>query len=957
MPTTKRPATGRSDQRPSGDDAYLQALSTAQPPPPPELTVPDDPRARPRIVIADDDAQVVQALQNSARACAPALDIRFWQAGEGNQDDTLIDYLQRQIGDGWQPDVLVLDINLAHGGTSSIDYLGALRQTSGLAALAVVLATVQRRADLDAGRLPGGVENVTQMNPRDWLEKVKPYEPEAILYGKAGSIDFLIRVGESASTWRQMARRRAWQGLLDRIAEQLDGQPELKSVGQTIVDYARNELAIDYAFVYWRTYNAYLEPIACAPLGQISPDDKVRVAEVPLLEKLLDRQPVVLPAAQVDKQLLGPRYAARAGHHCLGVGAKLEERMVGFITLFRRAERPVFDQEVDGKPLAILARLLAAALGRVGAIDRLRDRQQELLDFAHQVAKAKNQQEICQQLAEFLHKDVHGADNNNSKVTVRLIDFGSGLLKRQVCVGLCSQDPEISIFSERSIYAWTVRHNQSRLLDDIAQCKEFLCTHSAMKTELCVPLAIGKHAIGAVNLEHSRSGKYKDHDQPFVESAAALAAQALANFKNGEFTEALLAYVEQYAQMPAAKAEETLRDRLHQFCGYSVLITMRPTQPADPTQPWRQEGALDLRLQDGDKTAIETDIAASAAGPAQWKTTWLGRLVAKQDWQNNSANFTDDKNNFRAIKIHRQFQQQAEAVLWIRRRNKPSHRALLLFWGLPPPLGAQDLQALEHFARLFSALEEREDRLRSLVEQNLIGEQAGAIGHVMQHFRHRLTNQTGDINGTVDNLQAALARGETETAQQLVTHLQQATQKLATSFSKAQGYVKKVDAVACAIDELIDGACTDLSARLQGITVERALPAALSAWTDPAIAQMIVYSLLENAADALEGRAEPRIIFSAAARDEQTVRLRIEDNGHGVAAENVAQLFQFGFTTKSGGLGSALAFARVRARLLGGDLRYADRQPAAGATFELSLPCSETAFQAAQTAAVTAGER
>lgn len=951
MPTTKRPATGRSDQRPSGDDAYLQALSTAQPPPPPELTVPDDPRQRPRIVIADDDAKVVQALQNSAQTCAPALDIRLWQAGD--TDKTLIDYLQRQIGDGWQPDVLVLDINLAHGGRSSIDYLGALRQTPGLAALAVVLATAQSRADLDAGRLSDGKENVTQVNPRDWLERVKPYEPEAILYGKDGSIVFLVRVGESASTWRQMARRRAWQGLLDRIAEQLDGQPTLHEVGQTIVDYASNELAIDYAFVRWRTGNEYFEPIACAPSGEILPDDKVRVAEVPLLAKLLDRQPVVLPAEKVDKQLLG-RYAARAGHHCLGVGAKLEERMVGFITFFRRAERPVFDQEVDGKPLAILARLLAAALGRVGAIERLRDRQQELLDFAHQVAKAKkNQQEICQQLAEFLHNDVHGADNDKSKVTVRLIDFGSGLLKRQVCVGLCSEDAEISIFSEQSIYAWTVRHNQSRLLADITQCKEFLCTHSAMKTELCVPLAIGKHAIGAVNLEHSRLGKYKKHDQPFVESAAALAAQALANFKNGEFTEALLAYVEQFAQMPAAVAEKILRDRLHQFCGYSVLITLEPVRPDDLTQPWKQVGELDTRLEGSDKAVIEKEIADTKP----WPDTWLGKLVHQKDWDTQVANFTDDPTVFRPVRIYKQFEERADAVLWIKRQGAPPHRALLLLWGLPPCLGTQGLQALEHFARLFSALEEREDRLRSLVKQNLIGEQAAAIGHVMQHFRHRLTNQTGDINGTVDNLQAALARGDSAIPQQLVTHLQQATQKLATSFSKAQGYVKKVDAVACAIDELIDGACTDLSARLQGITVERSLPAALSAWTDPAIAQLIVYSLLENAADALEGRAEPRIIFSAAARDEQTVRLCIEDNGHGVAAENVAQLFQFGFTTKSGGLGSALAFARLRARLLGGDLRYADRQPAAGATFELSLPCSETAFQAAQTAAVTAGER
>lgn len=954
MPTTKPPAAGQSGQLPSGEDAYLQTLATALPPPPPELTVPDDPRGRPRIVIADDDAQVVKALQNSARSCAPALDIRFWQAGRS--DEALIDYLRRQIEEGWQPEVLVLDINLAHGGRSSIDYLRALRQTPGLAALAVVLATAQRKADLDAGRLSGGVENVTQVNPRDWLEKVKPYEPEAILYGKAGSTDFLVRVGESAPTWRQMARRRAWQGLFDQIAEQLDSDPDLPTVGQTIVDYARQELAIDYAFVRWRRDNGFYRLIANHSPVKLDANDEVRVEQVPLLKQLLNREPVVLPAKDQTEELLGP-YTATVGHHFLGVGAKLEDRMVGFITLFRKPERPAFDREVDGKPLGVLARLLAAALGRVGAIDRLRARQKELLEFAHRVAKTKNQQQICAQLAEFLHKDIHGSDNDNSKVTVGLIDFRSGLLIRQACVGTGWNDKKISIFDKNSIYDKTMRENKSQLFSDVDQCTEFLRTHEGMRAELCVPLAIGKHAIGAVNLEHSRSGKYKEHDQPFVESAAALAAQALANFKNGEFTEALLAYVEQYAQMPAAQAQEILRDRLHQFCGYSVLITMQPTQPDDPTQPWRQEGALDLRLQDGDKAAIETDIAASAANPVQWKNTWLGRLVAKQDWQRSSANFTDVKSDFRAIKIHPKFNQQADAVLWIRRRDEPPHRALWLLWGLPPPLGAQALRALEHFARLFSALEEREDRIRSLVEQNLIGEQAAAIGHVMQHFRHRLTNQTGAINGTVENLQAALAHGDSEMAQELVKNLQHATQNLASSFSKAQGYVKKVDAVACSIDELVDGPCRDLSARLQGIAVERALPPALSAWTDPAIGQLIVYSLLENAADALKGRAEPRIILSATLIDEQTLWLRVEDNGRGVAAENVKQLFQFGFTTKGSGLGSALAFARRRARLLGGDLRYADRQPRVGAAFELSLPSSATAFQAAQTAAATPGER
>ena len=113
--------------------------------------------------------------------------------------------------------------------------------------------------------------------------------------------------------------------------------------------------------------------------------------------------------------------------------------------------------------------------------------------------------------------------------------------------------------------------------------------------------------------------------------------------------------------------------------------------------------------------------------------------------------------------------------------------------------------------------------------------------------------------------------------------------------------------------------------------------------TAPVIAGLILYSLLENAADALNGHPKARIALSATANGD-TLVLRLEDNGPGIRPANREKLFTFGFTTKSNSLGSALAFARVRAAQMGATLRLAANQPERGTAFELELPANERAY-------------
>jgi signal transduction histidine kinase len=104
----------------------------------------------------------------------------------------------------------------------------------------------------------------------------------------------------------------------------------------------------------------------------------------------------------------------------------------------------------------------------------------------------------------------------------------------------------------------------------------------------------------------------------------------------------------------------------------------------------------------------------------------------------------------------------------------------------------------------------------------------------------------------------------------------------------------------------------------------------------------ILTNLLGNARHAVR---------DAETRDKQiTVRLRteapgwvaveIEDNGCGIAPENLSKIFGFGFTTKKNGHGFGLHGSACSAIEMGGTLTGHSDGPALGATFTLRLPAS-----------------
>jgi len=105
----------------------------------------------------------------------------------------------------------------------------------------------------------------------------------------------------------------------------------------------------------------------------------------------------------------------------------------------------------------------------------------------------------------------------------------------------------------------------------------------------------------------------------------------------------------------------------------------------------------------------------------------------------------------------------------------------------------------------------------------------------------------------------------------------------------------------------------------------------------------ILINLITNAKDAVEARPreERRITLRLRPADGKTFQIEVEDNGVGIAKENLTRIFASGFTTKNGGRGLGLHNSALAAYEMKGSLIAKSEGEGQGATFVLELPAAE----------------
>jgi two-component system C4-dicarboxylate transport sensor histidine kinase DctB len=142
----------------------------------------------------------------------------------------------------------------------------------------------------------------------------------------------------------------------------------------------------------------------------------------------------------------------------------------------------------------------------------------------------------------------------------------------------------------------------------------------------------------------------------------------------------------------------------------------------------------------------------------------------------------------------------------------------------------------------------------------------------------------------------------------------------------------------CRVAEAVAGATAMLGypERTPRLTVRTTLPSDLPAVAVDALTlQQILFNLLANARDALAGR--DGAVEVAAGREDEAVRVWVEDDGPGIDPVVRERLFTPFVTGKPDGTGLGLWLCRHLAVRAGGSLTHVPLER--GARFEVRLPC------------------
>jgi two-component system NtrC family sensor kinase len=232
---------------------------------------------------------------------------------------------------------------------------------------------------------------------------------------------------------------------------------------------------------------------------------------------------------------------------------------------------------------------------------------------------------------------------------------------------------------------------------------------------------------------------------------------------------------------------------------------------------------------------------------------------------------------------------------------------------------------------------------------------AQAVGLLSEHAADLGDFLTRDAKGRMlprymDTLVAALAAEQQSIIIELVSltkSIAHIKDILATQRSYA-GAANVVEAVQ--IRDLLEEALRISAAALahHQVTVVREFAEAPMLLLDAHLLLQILVNLIGNAAQAMVDVCDraPQITVRLEVTELEAghrLRIRVEDYGEGISAENLPRLFSHGFTTRKNGHGFGLHSCALGAKEMGGTLTAHSDGPGTGAIFTLELPVKSTA--------------
>lgn len=231
-------------------------------------------------------------------------------------------------------------------------------------------------------------------------------------------------------------------------------------------------------------------------------------------------------------------------------------------------------------------------------------------------------------------------------------------------------------------------------------------------------------------------------------------------------------------------------------------------------------------------------------------------------------------------------------------------------------------------------------RLHQLAERARRNERLAAIGTLSASVAHEVRNPLAAISGSAE----LLAQGEhTDEDDRLLSIIHRESSRLSKLVSDLLQFTRpappqpvRMD-LAQALAEVRDSFRSDPANA--DIDVQFGTEGPVEAPADPSQITQVVWNLMRNASDAMEGSGH--IWLDVRRRGDQAI-IKIQDDGPGIPREHLDRIFDPFFTTKESGTGFGLSVVHRIVDDHGGTMRV-DSRLGQGTTFTISLPMSNFA--------------
>lgn len=246
---------------------------------------------------------------------------------------------------------------------------------------------------------------------------------------------------------------------------------------------------------------------------------------------------------------------------------------------------------------------------------------------------------------------------------------------------------------------------------------------------------------------------------------------------------------------------------------------------------------------------------------------------------------------------------------------------------------------------VFSSEEGGRQRLVAFqpVSEVLDDNEIQAYGKILRVLTHEIMNSVAPIASLADTLRNRMETGsaEADEVREGILVIQKRSEGL-LQFTRTYRQLGKLTAtqfVTLPLFPLLDDVLTLLEPTLagRGIEPEIIMPDPdLVIRADRSLIEQVLVNLLTNALDALRNSQKPQLTLSAHRADNRVV-VSVVDNGTGIPAELLENIFVPFFTTKAHGSGIGLSLSRQIMYVHGGSLQVESTE-GQGSTFTLQFP-------------------